>query len=95
MANDKEYRELNKETIKARAKIYYIKNKEKIQAQHKEYMKGKHAVRVKLTIKLLQEMNKKYDEGLNMKELGLIYGIGESTVCNYIWKPRTRGSMNI
>ena len=45
-------------------------------------------------IKIIQELNKLYSEGYNMKEIGEKLGIGHSTVCNYIWKPRPHGTVD-
>jgi len=43
---------------------------------------------------MLQDLNKNYDEGMNMEKIGEKYGISRSTVCNYIWKPRAKGTVS-
>ena len=48
---------------------------------------------MKVTVTMIQEMNKLYDTGYNMQMLGEKYGINKRTVCNYIWKPRRRGEV--
>lgn len=47
-----------------------------------------------VNIEIIQELNKLYSEGYNMKEIGEKLSIGHSTVCNYIWKPRPHGTVD-
>ena len=47
--------------------------------------------RKKFEIKDLQEMNRLYNAGATMEELGIMHGINTSSVGRYIWKPRHKG----
>ena len=47
--------------------------------------------RKKFEIKDLQEINRLYNAGATMEELGVIHGINASSVSIYIWKPRHKG----
>ena len=41
-----------------------------------------------VTIPIIQEINKKYNEGLTMKSLAKMYGLTENTIGKYIWESR-------
>lgn len=53
---------------------------------------GRHPI---VTIKAIQEMNRLYSKGYSMAEIGRKMGLGHSTICNYIWSPRTRGTAGL
>jgi len=42
-------------------------------------------------IKDLQEINRLYNAGATMEELGVIHGMNASSISKYIWKPRHKG----
>lgn len=44
-----------------------------------------------VTKETAQEINKLYNQGFNMVQIGKRLNLGHSTVCNYVWKPRERG----
>ena len=44
-----------------------------------------------ITVKSIQEINKLYDGGATLREVGKEYGISYKTVAKYIWKPRKTG----
>lgn len=49
----------------------------------------------KVTIETVQEINKLYSNGYNMSDIGKKLNLGHSTVNNYIWNPRPRGTVKI
>lgn len=49
--------------------------------------------KAKVTTEKVQEINRLYNNGYNMAEIGKMLNLGHSTVNNYIWKPRSRGSV--
>jgi len=46
-------------------------------------------------IKDLQEMNRLYNAGATMEELGVIHSIDASSISRYIWKPRHKGRQSM
>lgn len=47
----------------------------------------------KVTTLIIQQINKLYAEGYTMVDIGKKVNLGHSTVCNYIWQPRSRGTV--
>jgi hypothetical protein len=47
---------------------------------------------VKVSVKLIQEMNLFYNLGNNMQTVGAKFGVCKSTVAKYIWEPRKHGT---
>jgi transposase len=45
----------------------------------------------KLNQEQIIEVNKLYNKGATMKELGKLYGVSPTTINKYIWEPRHRG----
>ena len=42
----------------------------------------------KVTISIMQQLNKAYDNGANELEIAVQFGLSQPTVAKYIWKPR-------
>lgn len=51
--------------------------------------------RLKVTIPILQEINRLYDKGYNMATIGKMLNLGHNTICKYVWKPRPKGSKSL
>lgn len=49
----------------------------------------------KVTIPILQEINRLYDKGYNMATIGKMLNLGHNTICKYVWKPRPKGSKSL
>ena len=89
----KKYNAKHEAKNKIYRKKYYEKNKERLLANMKIYRDEKVKELQKQTmIKLIQNMNKKYDEDYQMtyKKLAEMFGVSLSTVGKYIWHPRKR-----
>lgn len=50
---------------------------------------------MKVTILIIQRINELYKQGYNMKDVGIKLGLCSSTVCKYVWEPRTSGSIGL
>ena len=50
---------------------------------------------MKVTINKIIEINRIYDLGYNMIAVSKKMGLSKSTICNYIQKPRNRGTIGI
>jgi len=50
---------------------------------------------MKVTVKIVQEINKMYKQGYNMKDVGVKLGLCSSTVCKYVWEPRAHGTVGL
>ena len=46
---------------------------------------------MKVTVKIVQEINKLYDSGQTLRQLGTLFGLDKHTISNYVWHPRPRG----
>ncbi|MBZ9608666.1 winged helix-turn-helix transcriptional regulator [Clostridium estertheticum] len=47
--------------------------------------------KTKITVKLIQEFNRLYNEGLTLKVIAKRYNVTSGTINNYIWVHRKRG----
>ncbi|WP_143331274.1 helix-turn-helix domain-containing protein [Clostridium peptidivorans] len=45
----------------------------------------------KVNIQIIQDINKLYNRGYNMKQLGEKFKLSPTTVNKYVWEPRNRG----
>ena len=43
---------------------------------------------MKVTIKMIKQINKLYDNGQTMRQLAKTYNLSKDTVANYVWNPR-------
>lgn len=48
-----------------------------------------------VTVAKIQEINNLYKQGYTMAQIGKKLNLGHSTVCNYVWEPRNRGTVGI
>ena len=46
---------------------------------------------MKVTIPIIQELNKLYNEGQTLRQLAVVFKLDKHTVGNYIHKPRENG----
>ena len=73
-------------------KNYYQRNKERLKKYQAEvYKNNGKPKRTKITVEMVQEMNKLYNSGLTYRQIGYQLEKSETCISNYVWKPRKRG----